>query len=347
MKPDARNTPLTIPYDEIIMLHDQPYDESTEDELYNITIAEELGDVISTTGIKTTMMPFNDDTISILAKKKQAGENFAIFNLVENVDRKPEWQPRAMEALEKLGVPFTGTDTGTLLACDADKFRMKELLQSQNLPTPPYATRNYTKPLYENPGKWLVKSAIYHGSFNVKQENVSEDPAYLLQLMQRYEDEFGGLWFADRYLPGREFFIGMIGMRGEDPELLPETELTFDADYYSNGKLPFLTEDAKWEEPDDAHKTVGARYGELAPDSELRLKMEALATRSWHALGLGGYARIDFRLDEAEQPCILEVNTNPYLAIIDDSYIYQPAARAGLTVADVLTKIILCANPAR
>lgn len=337
----------TIPYNEIIMLHDRIYDESTLDEHFNVTIAEELGAVISGLGVKTTCMPFTDETISTLKKKKDAGESYAIFNLVENVERRPEWQPRAMEALEQLGVPFTGTDTGTLLACDADKFRMKELFLAHDLPTTPWATRNYTKPLYENPGLWLVKSAIFHGSFNIRQENVSDDPAYLLQLMQKYEDEHGGLWFADRYLPGREFFMGMIGMRGEDPELLPETELTFNPEHFSEGRRPFMTEDAKWEEGGAEYKAIGARYGELPACDPLKKQMQQLAMKSWHALGLSGYARIDFRLDEQGNPCILEVNTNPYLAIIPDSFIYQPALRAGLSIADVLTKIILCANPAR
>ena len=46
MKPALRDQKAIIPYDEIIMLHDRAYDESTPDELFNITIAEELGDVI-------------------------------------------------------------------------------------------------------------------------------------------------------------------------------------------------------------------------------------------------------------------------------------------------------------
>ena len=347
MKSAVHSDVTRIPYDEIIMLHDRAYDESTPDELFNITIAEELGDVIRTLGVATTCLPFTDETMALLKHKKEAGQRFAIFNLVENVERKPEWQPRAMQALEALGAPYTGTDTGTLLACDADKFRMKELFRAQNLPTPPFATRNYPKPLYEQPGLWLVKSAIYHGSFCIRHENVSDDPDFLLRLMQQYENEHGGLWFAERYLPGREFFIGMIGQRGHDPELLPETELTFHPDYFKGERRPFLTEDGKWEEDGAEFKAIGARYGELAADDPLKPHLQQLAIRSWHALDLSGYARIDFRLDDHGEPCLLEVNTNPYLAIIPDSFIYQPAARAGLGVADVLAKIILCANPAR
>ena len=341
------NQSIRTLYDEIIMLHDRAYDESTPDELFNITIAEELGEIIRTLGVMATCMPFTEATMATLKNKKATDGRFAIFNLVENVERKPEWQPRAMQALEELGVPYTGTDTGTLLACDADKFRMKELFRAQNLPTPPFATRTYPKPLYDQPGLWLVKSAIYHGSFCIRQENVSDDPTYLLHLMQQYEDEHGGLWFAERYLPGREFFIGMIGLRGHDPELLPETELTFNHDYFKGSRRPFLTEDGKWEEDGAEFKAIGARYGELPAGDPLKQKLQQLAIKSWYALGLSGYARIDFRIDEHGNPCILEVNTNPYLAIIPDSFIYQPAACAGLSVADVLAKIILCANPAR
>lgn len=347
MKPAALKVVPPLPYDEIIMLHDQPYDDSEPDELFNITIAEELGDVIRTLGVAVTCMPFNDQTLEILRLKRQASENFAVFNLVENVDRRPEKQPQAMEALQELNVPFTGTDTGTLLACDADKFRMKELLRSANLPTAPWASRENPAPLYDHPGLWLVKSAIYHGSFNIRQENVSADPDYLLRLMQQYESQHGGIWFAERYLPGREFFMPMIGMRGQDPECLPEMEMTFDPAYFSEDRRPFLTEDGKWEETGTEYKAIKARYGELSGTDPLKIKLQHLAVKSWQALDLSGYARIDFRLDEQGYPYILEVNTNPYLAIAPDSYIYQPAATIGLSVADVLAKIILCANPPR
>lgn len=343
MKSAPRNDLSPLPYDEIVVLHDRAYDESTDDELFNITLAEEIGDIISTLGTSVTCLPYGDDTLNTLRKKKLAGTNFAVFNLVENVERKPEWQPRAMEALEALGIPFTGTNAGTLLACDADKFRMKEALLAQHLPTPAWATRNYTKPLYEQSGLWLVKSAIYHGSFNIHQDSVSDDPKHLLKLMQQYEDAHGGLWFAERYLEGREFYIAMIGRQGEDPELLPEAEIIYDRTFFKDGLRPLLTEAAKWDENGAEFKATRTAFGELPDSDPLKAELTRLATACWKALGLNGYARVDFRIDEHEKPHILEVNTNPYLGI-HDSFIFQPAAKAGLSVADVLAKIILCAH---
>lgn len=343
------NTPLrnhedSIPYDEVIMLHDHPYPESTPDELFNITLAQDLGMIIRTLGVAVSCMPYCDSSLQALRYKKMRGDNFVVFNLVENVERKPEWQPRAMQALEDIGVAFTGTNAERLLACDADKFRMKEALRTHDLPTPPWATRNYTKPLYQNSGPWLVKSAIYHGSFNIHQNSISEDPAYLLALMQRYEDAHGGLWFAERFMDGREFYIGMIGRKGETPYLLPTAEIVYDPAYFTQGRYPLLTENGKWYDDGDEFKAIRTVF-EHPPGTEILSRLlRDLATQCWVAMDLNGYARVDFRTDDSGQPFILEINTNPYLGI-GDSYIFQPAAIAGMSEANVLSRIIWCAHP--
>ncbi|MCM2343231.1 MAG: hypothetical protein NDJ24_01565 [Alphaproteobacteria bacterium] len=345
--PKSSGNPLPpIPYDEVVMLHDHPYPQSTPDELFNITLAENLGSLISTTGVKVSCRSFCEASLQELASRKSRSENFVVFNLVENVERKPEWQPRAMQALEDLGVAFTGTDAKTLLACDADKFRMKEALIHHGLPTPIWATRNYTKPLYEQEGPWLVKSALYHGSFNIHQSSISNDPTYLLTLMQEYEDAHGGLWFAEQFVNGREFYIGLIGQRGAPPELLPEAEIIYNPEVFNAGRHALLTESGKWDESGEEFKAIQARFGGLAPQDPLAITLRTLSSQCWMALNMSGYARVDFRTDHSGQPYILEINTNPYLGI-DDSYIFQPAASMGMSVIDVLIKIILCAHPSR
>ena len=35
--------------------------------------------------------------------------------------------------------------------------------------------------------------------------------------------------------------------------------------------------------------------------------------RTWHAFGLRGYARVDFRVDDRGHPWIIDINTNPCL----------------------------------
>ncbi|QQG36373.1 MAG: hypothetical protein HYS17_00850 [Micavibrio aeruginosavorus] len=346
MEKSLRNQTNHLPYDEVVMLHDHPYPESTDDELFNIALAKDLGAIIRTLGVETTCLAFCDSSLDILRRKKTKGDNFVVFNLVENVERKPEWQPRAMQALEDIGVAFTGTSAEQLLACDADKFRMKESLLARGLPTPLWATRNHIKPLYTESGPWLVKSALYHGSFNIRQDSISEDPAYLLSLMQRYEDAHGGLWFAEQFLDGREFYIGLIGRKGEKPYQLPVAEVVYDQEFFSQGRYALLTEDGKWDEDGSEFRAIRTTFDSLRQERELEQILQDMAERCWLAMDLNGYARIDFRADRDGRPYILEINTNPYLGI-NDSYIFQPAASAGLSVADVLEKIILCAHGAK
>ena len=35
------------------------------------------------------------------------------------------------------------------------------------------------------------------------------------------------------------------------------------------------------------------------------------ALGAWHAIGCSGYARVDFRMDDAERTYVIEVNPNP------------------------------------
>jgi D-alanine-D-alanine ligase len=42
--------------------------------------------------------------------------------------------------------------------------------------------------------------------------------------------------------------------------------------------------------------------------------LQALSLSCWKLSGLRGYARVDFRVDDAQQPWILEINANPCLS---------------------------------
>jgi D-alanine-D-alanine ligase len=63
-----------------------------------------------------------------------------------------------------------------------------------------------------------------------------------------------------------------------------------------------------------------------------------VAQQCWQLFGLRGYARIDFRVDEAQQPYVLEINTNPCLS--PDAGFLAAAGQAGLSLTDVVQRII-------
>ena len=78
---------------------------------------------------------------------------------------------------------------------------------------------------------------------------------------------------------------------------------------------------------------------ELLPEIQSKLADQAL--RSFAALKLRGYARIDFRLDPHGQPWCLEANTLP--GMTPTSLIPQAAAAAGVLFPELCERIVLLA----
>jgi D-alanine-D-alanine ligase len=63
-----------------------------------------------------------------------------------------------------------------------------------------------------------------------------------------------------------------------------------------------------------------------------------MAKRCWQIFGLGGYARVDFRVDGDGRPWILEINTNPCLS--PDAGFAAAVQQSGLTFAEAVDRIL-------
>jgi D-alanine-D-alanine ligase len=63
-----------------------------------------------------------------------------------------------------------------------------------------------------------------------------------------------------------------------------------------------------------------------------------IARRCWPLFGLRGYARVDFRVDESNQPWVLEINANPCLS--PDAGFVAAASQAGLSYRQVVERIV-------
>jgi GNAT superfamily N-acetyltransferase len=78
----------------------------------------------------------------------------------------------------------------------------------------------------------------------------------------------------------------------------------------------------------------------LEQDAEpaLQERLSQLARDCWLAFQLGGYARVDFRVDDAGQPWILEINTNPCLS--PDAGYAAALRQADITFAKAVQRIL-------
>jgi D-alanine-D-alanine ligase len=103
--------------------------------------------------------------------------------------------------------------------------------------------------------------------------------------------------------------------------------------------------EAKWQADAFAYANTPRCFDFPAEDAALLAELERLALEAWRLFGLGGYARVDFRVDGAGRPTILEINVNPCLA--PDAGFVAAAERAGLDYDSVIGSIVTAAKERR
>src|SRR5690606_28858483 len=96
--------------------------------------------------------------------------------------------------------------------------------------------------------------------------------------------------------------------------------------------------EAKWHEHSFAYNNTVRRFDFGPEDRTLLARLHEITLGCWHEFGLGGYARVDFRVDAAGQPFVLEINVNPCLS--PDAGFAAASARAGLTPEQVMARIV-------
>jgi D-alanine-D-alanine ligase len=308
---------------------DAPPDE--QDVLVEVaTVAEGLG----TLGFDAVAVPLTLD-LAAARRRLKALKPAVVFNLVESVEGQGRFVHLATTLLDSLGLPYTGAGT-TATVLSASKPLAKRTMRAAGIPTAPWVDDASGRlPVPDFAGPYIVKSVWEHASIGLDAGSIVATAADVPAVAAAKAATHGGEWFAEQFIAGREFNLGLVG--GPDgPEVLPIAEMTF-VDY-PEGAPRIVDYAAKWDASSFAfHHTV--RDFDLPPsDGPLLARLGSIARACWSAFGLDGYARVDFRVDEAGRPWVLEVNTNP--CISPDGGFFAAAARAGLALPDLLQRIL-------
>ncbi|HVX80020.1 MAG TPA: hypothetical protein VHB23_01485 [Devosiaceae bacterium] len=245
-----------------------------------------------------------------------------VVNLVEDLPEGSGHLHEVARALDRSGLPYTGAPAEALAAL-GDKPAMKARLQAAGLPVP--------AGLGEAAGnaRYIVKSATEHASLGLDAASVVEGRDAAQRMIAMRAREFGGAWFAEAYIDGREFNLAIL-----DGEVLPVAEILFNNHHGDTPKIVGYAE--KWHAGSRAYASTPRVF---PPRQEPLFKhLESLARAAWALFGLAGYARVDFRVDRQGAPYILDVNANPCLAA--DAGFCAAAAERGLTQADVVASLL-------
>src|SRR5262249_12224928 len=146
-------------------------------------------------------------------------------------------------------------------------------------------------------------------------------------------DSIGTAAIVEQYIEGRELYVGVMG--NQLLQALPVWELFFTN--MPDGARRIATDRQKWKV--QYQKKYGIDSG-LAREltEQAASHIQHLCKRTFRALALSGYARIDLRLDQAGQVWVLEANPNPQIAKGED--FAASAEKIGMSYEAVLQRII-------
>lgn len=296
------------------------------DEADTLETAQHVQAALERLGYAAELVRFVPESGSIteLARREPA----CVFNLVEAVDGIAAACLLAPWYLSRAGLRFTGNSFEAFVAT-ASKPGAKGLLLAAGIPTP--RTIGNTESF---PAKVILKPEWEHGSLGIDHASVVAGTSMQRERRER-EATFKTRFFAEAYIAGREFNVAVID-DGNGAYVLPIQETLF-VDW-PDDRARIVDFEAKWRPACAAYVNTPRRFGIESTEPLLAAALGEYARAVWQVFGLGGYARIDFRVDTNDQPFVIDINANPGLGT--DAGFVAAAAQAALDF-EALTELLL------
>ena len=314
----------------VLVLHSDVAPDAPPDELDTLLTARAIAQALHELGHEPRLAPFAPDPAAL---KTLAGNADVVFNMVESVYGEGALAGIAPAMLEKLGVPYTGANAATISAT-GNKPLAKRMMRAANLPTPDWSERPGFIGLIEDK-KYIVKSATEDASLGLSDESVVRGRSAALARAEICEKEFGGRWFAEEFVEGREFNVAVLEDDG-GPTVLPIAEMRFE--HWAADQPRIVGYAAKWHEGSREEANTVRDFSWGQKEQTLCAALSARARAAWDLFGLCGYARVDFRVDGRGNPLILEINPNPSL---EPSAGFAAAAKQmGVHYAELVGRIL-------
>jgi D-alanine-D-alanine ligase len=300
----------------------------------SILTARQIAETLASRGHQVALAPFEPDYEKFSETVSQSNPDI-VFNMVEHALGQDQLSAVAPAYLEQMGLRYTGGGAAAIVST-CDKPFAKEIMRAAKLPTPDWAVGPAWRRLRTD-CRYIVKSATEDASLGLDDNSVVMGDAVPAHARKCFE-EYGGRWFAEAYVEGREFNISVIEEEGT-LHVLPLAEIRF-LDW-KPGKARIVGYSCKWDDSSEESIHTARCFGVEEEAPALAAELSRLTREAFVLFGNRGFARIDFRVDEDGQPLILEVNPNPSLDM--DAGFAAACAQAGYDYGNALEKIIAAA----
>ena len=239
-----------------------------------------------------------------------------VFNLLHG----PGGEDGSLQgALQLMNVPVTGADLASS-ALTMDKVRSKWVWERNGITTPPFEffgpqDLDYHRALEKFGLPVFVKPTGLGSSIGISR--VSEEDS--LEAAVNLARQYGKTVIIESEIRGGEYFAAMLG-----GNTLPLIRVETPREFYDY--------EAKYESDDTCY------FCPCGLETEVESRLRNLSLKAYDMLGVSGWGRVDFLLDESGQPWFLEVNTTP--GMTDHSLVPQAAAEVGVGFDELVWRIL-------
>ena len=288
---------------------------------------EDIGHDVRKLGVK--------DDLGLIRQAIDDFQPHIAFNLMEAFHEVGVFDMNVVSYLELLRLPYTGCNPrGMVLS--RDKALSKKLMAYHRIRVPEFTVFKRGLAI-KRPRKLkfpvIVKSLTQEASIGISQASVVEDDSKLRERVQFVHESIGTDAIAERFIDGRELYVGVAG--NERLQVFPIWEINLSK--LPDGAHRIATDRVKWNvEYQKKHKIETNAATDLS--ETLSEQIQRVSKRVYRALEMSGYARMDFRLDAHGDFFVMEANANPQLAFGED--FAESAERAGISYEDLLQRIL-------
>ena len=220
--------------------------------------------------------------------------------------------------LSAMSIPYTGSRVlGSSLSMD--KLRTKQIWHAVGLPTPDYCVLDSEADCVEAIKKiglpLIVKPVLEGSSIGMsKVENEEE-------LIPAWEKAMacGGTVIAEHWVNGVEYTAAILNDR-----VLPMIRLETSNVFY-DFEAKYQSEDTKYICP-------------CGLNEEEEKYLSLMIRKAFYAVDASGWGRVDFMIDQKNQPWLIEVNTVP--GMTDHSLVPMAAKQTGITFEQLVVEIL-------
>ena len=229
--------------------------------------------------------------------------------------------------LEWMGIPYTGPGVAASAIC-MDKAITKKVLVQSGIPTP--KSVEYTKDECEDKEKlktelieqlglpMVLKSPCQGSSIGVVIVRDEESVSDAIEEVFKY----GDIMLAEQFVAGVEISVPVVG--NNNPEVFPIIEIVPTSEFYDF--------ESKYT-PGMSEHIIPARIS-----SEATEKVNYYAKKAYEKTGCRGVSRIDFIVDENDNPYVIEINTIPGMTAT--SLVPDSARHLGIEFPQLVDKIV-------